>query len=365
MNLSKILNLILLLCSVSVCTEGIAQPQIKICITGRVVENLKSYGQSFINAAYLARDENKLADKIEIKKYFYNNSPLEPIHAYKQMLNDGCAAIIGFEYLSDLLLVVTEQQNNSDNIPIFTSYASTTDNEQLPKNIFIFMPSYNFQAKKMLRYLQKRFTKIENVLLITEINREEMRKYKDVYSYELKKKKIKHDTFDFLENDNQILDKLNRFLNKNKYKYVFLLSGAIASAKIADAINDNNITFIGTENFGSSVSQTFFMRLNNKIIHSYFLRNLDFLKPNPRLLKFERIYTQKFHEKPTILAAYTYDAMNILLKSYIRMGAVNTHNIYLINYNGVTGAYLKDTKFNRSINSIILSVTKDGYAYEE
>lgn len=364
MNLSSIPKIIiLLLFSVSVWTDVIAQPQINICLTGRVVENLKSYGQSFLNAAYLARDQNNLADKVEINSYFYNNRPLEPIHVYNKMVHDGCAAIIGFEYLSDLLLATKEQK--SDKIPIFTSYASTTNADQLPKNIFIFMPSYDSQAKKMLDYLHKRFNKIDNVLVITEINRDEMLKYKEVYSYELGKENIKYDTFDFLENDSDILAKLNKFLNKNKYNYVFLLSGAIASAKIADAMNDHNTIFIGTENFGSSVSQSFFMRLKDKVIRSYFIRNLDFLKPSPILSKFERTYLQKYHENPTILAAYTYDAMNIILKSFNKSGVVDTYSMFPINYDGVTGVYLRDNKFHRSTDYVILSVTKDGYIYEQ
>lgn len=364
MNLSSILKIITaLILSLLVWADVIAQPQINICFTGRVVENLKSYGQSFLNAAYLARDQNNLTNKIEIKNYFYNNRPLEPIHVYNQMVHEGCAAIIGFEYLSDLLLAAKEQKN--DEIPIFTSYASTTKADQLPQNIFIFMPSYDSQAKKMLHYLHKRFSNIDNVLLITQINRDEMLKYKEVYSYLLSKKNIKYDTFDFLENDRHILDRLNKFLSKNKYNYVFLLSGAIASAKIADAMNDHNTIFIGTENFGSSVSQTFFMRLHDKVIRSYFIRNLDFLKPTPRLAKFEKAYSQKYHEKPTILAAYTYDAMNIILRSFNKMGSVDTGSIFVVNYDGVTGAYLRNNKFYRSTNYIILSVTKDGYAYEQ
>lgn len=38
------------------------------------------------------------------------------MHIYNQMVNDSCSAIIGFEYLSDLLLAVKEQKN--DTIPI-------------------------------------------------------------------------------------------------------------------------------------------------------------------------------------------------------------------------------------------------------
>lgn len=345
------------------CFSVNAQSQIKICLTGRVVENLKSYGQSFLNAAFLAKEQNNIGDKVEIKAYFYNNRPLEPMHIYNQMVNDGCSAIIGFEYLSDLLLAIKEQKN--DTIPIFTSYASTTNKDKLPKNIFIFMPSYDYLAEKMLNYLHDRYKKMDDILLITEINREEMLKYKDVYSIALKKDHIKYTTFDFLENDNNFERKIKKFLNKKKYQYVFLLSGAIASAKIADIINDHNTIFIGTENFGSSVSQTFFIRLKDKNIRSHFIRNLDFIKPNDSLSKFENTYTKNYHEKPTILAAYTYDAMRIILKALNKTGTINTNSILGINYRGITGASLKNHHFYRSTNSVILSVNHDGYVYEK
>lgn len=363
MNFSKISKLIIFIFCALACAHVFAQPKIKICLTGRVVENLQAYGQSFLNAAYLSKEQNGFSDQVEIKNYFYNNRPLEPIHVYDQMVRDKCSAIIGFEYLSDLLLATKVQK--SERIPIFTSYASSTNKDKLPKNVFIFMPSYNFLVNKMLGYLHTHFNKIQNVLLVTEINRDEMRKYKEVYSDALTKENTKYDTFDFLENDVAFEGKLNKFLADKKYKYVFLLSGAIASAKIANIMNDHNTIFIGTENYGSSTSQTFYMRLNDKVIRSYFIRNLDFLKPSVTLSDFESTYTKKYHTKPTLLAVYTYDATNIILNSFKELGSVNTNDVFHINYTGITGAYLKNNKFYRSNNYVVLSVGKDGYKYEK
>ena len=121
MNLLSSFKIIILFFFILISTCGHAKPKIKICLTGRVVENLKSYGKSFLNAAYLAKKENDSTNKIEIKSYFYNNRPLEPVHIYNQMVADSCSAIIGFEYLSDLLLATKVQK--SEMIPIFTSYA--------------------------------------------------------------------------------------------------------------------------------------------------------------------------------------------------------------------------------------------------
>ena len=90
----------------------------------------------------------------------------------------------------------------------------------------------------------------------------------------------------------------------------------------------------------------------------------DFIHPNDILSKFKNTYTQKYHEKPTVLAAYTYDSMSIILKSMEKTGILNTNSIFSIDYTGVTGAYLKNHQFYRSSNYVILSVNNDGYAYE-
>lgn len=341
-----------------------AQSPVKICLTGRAVENFKSYGQSFQNTAEFAVENNKISKKIELKSYFFNNRPLEPLRVYQKMIHDGCSAIIGFEYLSDLLLALKEQKNTE--IPIFSSYASTITTDVLPDNVFLFMPHYNFLANKMVEYLQSRSNKLQDVLLITEINRDDMRKYKDAYSDILNKASIPFDTYDFLENDTIPSARFSTFLGKRKYKYIFMLSGAIPSAKIANYLNNPEVVFIGTENFGSSVSQTFFMQLDNKKINAHFIRNLDFVKPGRHgLANFQKIYYEKYHENPTILSAYTYDAIQIIAKALIQNNAINTKNIMKINYRGITGAYLENNKFYRSDEYVILSINKDGYVYEK
>lgn len=310
----------------------------------------------------MARQLIKSQYQIEIRSYFYNNRPLEPLSVYKKMVQDGCSAIIGFEYLSDLLLVIKEQKN--ERIPIFTSYASTKETEHLPKNIFIFMPSYDFLAKKMLLFLQKKFPKIVNVLLITEINRDEMCRYKEVYSKALTKMNIGFDKFDFLENDDTFEAKLSDFLRNKRYNFVFLLSGGLASSKIANLMNDHKTVFIGTENFGSSASQTFFMRLKNKEINSYFIRNIDFVSRSEEISNFENKYMKIYHTRPTVLSVYTYDAANLIFKTFMKYHSVLTRNVLKTKYSGITGAQVKNNKFYRSERNVILSVKNNGYQHE-
>lgn len=334
-----------------------------LCLAGRIVKSLPTYGESFSNAAYLARKQQGLADKIKIANYFYDNKPLEPARIYQKMREDGCNAIIGFEYLSDLLLVAKTQPD--EKITIFSSYASTLKGDQLPKNIFLFMPLYNVLAEKMIHFLIDRFKKIDHVMLMTEIDREEMKKYKIAYSEVLHKDHIRFDTFDFLEDDANLESKLQTYLKEKKYCFIFLLAGTNSSSRIANIMDHKNIIFIGTENFGSSVYQSFYIRLNNKKIQSYFIRNLDFLNSNSLLIKFQTDYAKRFHSKPTLLSAYTYEAANILMAAYKKSGNFNSASILNTHFYGLTGASIKNHAFYRSQNSIVLSVGKNGYQYEK
>lgn len=334
-----------------------------ICLTGRIVEIIDSYGRSFHHAAEMALEENNLKNKIQLRYYFYDNKPLQPIYTYHKMIADGCSAIIGFEYLSDLLLVIKEQ--NIKNIPIFTSYSSLLSTDKIPNNIFVFMPTYDYHAAKMVNFLEKKFNFLNNLLLITEINREEMLRYKKAYSKELVKRNIQFYSYDFLTNDPLTLVKLKNYIKNKKYKYIFLLSGATISAKIVDFLKISNAVYIGTENFGSTVSPSFYTRLTNKKIKAYFIRNLDYIESSKKLSSYKEKYVLRFKTLPTVMSAYTYDAVNIISKTFLQTGSMDTNNIYKLSHQGITGAYIKNNKFFHSKKYIFLSVYDGGYQFEK
>ncbi len=363
MNLSTVYKILLLVFTAISMQQAEANSSNIICLTSRVAENLPTYKSSFENAAYLALQQSKAINQVIIKTYFYANNPLAPAETYSKLKADNCSAIIGFEYLSDLLLAIKLQNNT--NIPIFTSYASTENSNILPKNIFIFMPSYKYLAEKMVIFLQHKFGKLKNVLIITDLNREAMLGYKEAYTTLFKKERIKYDTLDILESDDQLVDKVKNYTHGKKYNYVFLLSGALTASKIANLMNDHQTIFIGTENFGSSVEQSFYIRLSDKVIRAYFVRNIDFLKFDPKLQKFRTVYIAKYHAEPTVLSAYTYDATRIILETLEKKGTINTDNIFQTNYDGITGAYIKDGAFHRSNKYVILSIGKNGYYAEK
>ena len=185
----------------------------KICLTGRIVSSLPSYGQSFINAAQLAVGDNN-ASLVEIKTYFYAGSQTGSIEAYKQMISDKCTAIVGYEYLSDLLMV--EKYQKMTDIPIFSTYSSSLSSESVPRNIISFVPYYNFLSQKMVEFLVKT-EHIEKILIITDVGRDEMLRYKNAYTGLLKDRSIQYATFDYVENDPNYLFNLQKKMLKNKY----------------------------------------------------------------------------------------------------------------------------------------------------
>jgi len=340
-----------------------SQKVVTICLTGKVETILPAYKAAFLNAADLALKNNSNTGSFLLKFYFFDNKPLAALRVYHEMLDDNCSAIIGYEYLSDLLLVSKEQKDT--NIPIFTSYASSLNADQLPKNIFIFMPSYDYQAEKMVNFLEKKYGHLGNVLVLTEVDTTALAKYKEAYQYILGDKKIRFDTFDFLANDQSFDEKLKLFLRDKHYDYVFVLGAAVGSTKVIDIMNDHKTVFIGTEYFGSSTNQSVFSRLKDKNVTAYIIRNIDLIKKTKALSDFSENYVMHYKMSPNPLAVYTYDAMNILIRAFDEFKSVSTNDILKLDYIGISKAYLKNGSFHRSSEYIILLLEKNGFTYVE
>lgn len=331
-----------------------------ICLTGRIEKILPSYAVANINAAKLALIDSNMKNKI--KTYYYNNTPMAPLKAYNRMVRDGCSAIIGFAYLSDLKLIGIEQ--SGEEIPILTSYASNSYGHNLPKNIFLFKPTYDYLAEKMISYVEKKHITPKNYIILTEINRESMLQYKIAYMNVLKQRNIRQKSIDFIKVDVNLIDKIKHIISVNRENVIILLAGTISSAHIADRFPYKNNLYIGTENFGSSSAQSFYERIHNKKINSFFIRNLDYLKGSALLNRFKRRYEEKYLKSPLILSAYTYDATRIIANSLNGSNSISPDSLRKTDYKGVTGIQIKNRKIIRSKNFVIMNVTLHGYRYE-
>ena len=355
MNLFRVIPLLLII------SINYSFADVKICLTGKLMQSLSSYKAPFYNGANLAANHDS---NIYFPKFLYDEDPLAPIYKYKEMIKSKCDAMIGFEYLSDLQSINNLEKNT--NIPIFTSYATTLDNQKLKNNIFIFKPTYNYLASKMYDFLESKFGNVNNVLIATETDRESTSEYEEAYRNIFDNKKIKYKVIHFLEKSPNIYDKFKGL--KGKYKYIFLLAGSESSKTIANEINDDNTIFVGTENFGSSSAKTFWYLLNKnnkKNIKAYFIRNIDFNnKSNTLLNNFYSKYKSKYNAVPLTLSAYTYDAVNIV-KNAISGGIFSYKNILKHDYVGVTGAYIKGGVFHRSKNYVIIKIKDGKYLIEK
>lgn len=69
----------------------------------------------------------------------------------------------------------------------------------------------------------------------------------------------------------------------------------------------------------------------------------------------------KYKIAPILLAAYTYDAMRIILNTAKKANIININNVTSQNYQGVTGIYIKNHHFYRSSEYAILSINPEGY----
>ena len=103
------------------------------------------------------------------------------------------------------------------------------------------MPTYDFHATKMLSFLKRKFGKISHALLITEVDRPDLDKYKTAYKNLFDQNKIQYDLLDFIGNDNQFEEKPHRFTLGKNYNFVFVLSGAVGSTKIINKMNNQKI----------------------------------------------------------------------------------------------------------------------------
>lgn len=354
--LKKIIFSILILYSYSIFAS---QPSIQICLTGKLAESLPVYKTFISNAANLAWEENGKNQNIHITYYFFDNKPLSAIHAYDQMISHHCSAIIGYEYLSDLLLV--SRLNNKSKIPIFTSYASSLSHEHISNNTFMFMPYYDTTSNIMIKFLKKRFRKLNNILIITEIDRPDLTRYKISYEKLLRENNSTFDSFDYLQNDTTFEKNLILFSKNKTYRFVFVLTGAIGATKALNIMNNHKTIFIGTENFGSSSNQSVFPRLHDKSINVFTIRNIDFLAATPAMQAFERRYQNRFGVNASPLSIYTYDAMNFIIHSFKKFSNADVSSLLKINMHGVTGARIYKGRFYRSNQAALLSMGKNGF----
>ena len=72
----------------------------------------------------------------------------------------------------------------------------------------------------------------------------------------------------------------------------------------------------------------------------------------------------RYKTMPNPLSVYTYDSMKIILKTLAKNNVINTKTVLETNFHSITGAQIKNGKFYRSNQYVILSVNEKGFVYE-
>jgi ABC-type branched-subunit amino acid transport system substrate-binding protein len=69
----------------------------------------------------------------------------------------------------------------------------------------------------------------------------------------------------------------------------------------------------------------------------------------------------KFKKLPTLLSAYTFDAVKMIVTASKANNKLSMKEILRSNYNGITGVRINNQRSLKSNNYAILSVEEDGY----
>ncbi len=340
------------------CNTGFAATKLIICLTGKVENEYSFYQSSLINGVKLAINDIKPRFSYVVKSYFFGNDPLSALSTYHSMIKDGCSAIIGFEYLSDLKLISKKDLNKK--IPIISPYSSSLDGENIPKNILMLMPKYDYLVNTMYDFMLKKWGVLSNILIVTETDRPDLVDYKLSYEKIFFVNQVKYDEFNYVQTDHYLEQELKNFIAKRKYNFVIMLGGANTSIKILNTFNDANIKFIGTENFGSSNYQSVIPMITNPKVEAYVIRNIDYLSADSQIRVFKKRYEKMFFENPLPLSAYAYDAMSVVLMAYQKNHNFADDLFYKIDYKSITGITINNNIYHRSRKFSIINMRHDG-----
>ncbi len=314
-----------------------------VCLADRIVKSIPYYGKSFVNGAELAISTFTQKDRVKLKTYFYDWEPLDAIKAFKAMQDDSCSVIVGFSYLTDAMLV--DRRNVS--LKIFSPFAGFYGTPKLSNNFFTFKPPLEKFSESIIK-LSLRIGKKRPYIVFVEENRNSSLEYLKAYKNSLRSRHIKFKVFHILEGSNKIESVLADNSSVLSKSNIILLSGVVTSSKIINSLSDKENIFFGTENFGSSTAKSIFNRINNKKEKIYFARNLDYIdKTNHKLSSFRTLYKSKYNTDPTVLSAYTFDAVSASLEAY-KLNPLEKLDFSNPSYNGITGIAFKNNTYSRS-----------------
>ncbi len=294
---------------------------LKICLTGTTVKSIPTYGEAFVNGAEMAKELalKKFGKNIEIKKFYYDRTGLAPLNAAKEMVKDGCHAIIGFCTGNDLLAV--KDYVKKENILVYSIYGDFHQDLQAAPSLMTIQPKASFLMDKFFQKIEATTKAIDKYLIVTSIDRSEMNSYYLAYTEKLKSMRKSYLTVNVLEKTGNIDPFVEAYRKeKNNIKGIILLTRSVVAAQLSDFVFEENKgqnlpIILGTGYFGSSALPAFLNYAKHKEITAYFPTLNCLCDPNKNFQNFVQTYRSKFNLEPMLLSAYTYDAVNFIAQS--------------------------------------------------
>ncbi len=330
-----------------------------ICLTGTTVKMFPKYGEAFVNGAEMALSEDESVD-FEIKKFYYDKTPLAALESYRNMRKEKCDYILGFSTGNDLITISEEAKKGK--IPIFSIYGDQSEIINSNPYIHTLQPKPDYLLKPLFFKLKKEHKRIRNVLIVTAVDRGSMTLYRNEYVRNLKTKGIKFKNIDILEGEPQF-EILNKYLLSESVDTLILLTRSSLAAKVTSIVKKKNkkILILGTKYFGSSALPAYLKYLEDKNVDAYFSRHGCLCDSNREFRLFKVRYKKRFKVSPMVISASSFDLVNYILKSQNEVGTTNYMKLLNTSFKGITGVEIYKKLKIKFTRNFVIKISNEKY----
>jgi hypothetical protein len=351
---------------------GVSAAEYKICLTGTLVKVFPDYGKAMNNGSAINLDTSKF----KLQEHFYDQNPLAPLRAMKEMVTAGCHGIIGFDFTDDLMIIrKLAEENNMLVISLYGDFNGqleahpTIRTMQIPTQQSI-NHLFNFASKSLGVKWQKPF-------VVTDVDRESMRAYRAALETRLGPGRSTANWVTSLERSFNIDAVKSEFVKQlDRTDVVVLLTRSRDAAAVSDMVYSlrprNPPVILGTKFFGSATLPAFQNMLKNKSVVSYVTRQSINTDPDPQFQEFLKKYTATYKSVPMDISALANDAIKIfdLAAKKIVKGKSDTvatlrtkmlEAARKISYAGVTGVNVAPPLKFTYTKSFIIKIDQSGY----
>lgn len=337
---------------------------LKVCLTGATEKTIPHYGDAFYQGALLAYEKlpKNLQQKIEIVTDYYDPKPLAAFHKVKDLLLKRCSVIVGFSTGNDLL--AANMQIEKTPILVISIYGDPHPDLKKSKSIITLQPGPEELLGHTLNNAE--IAKGASALVVTAVDRSEMKYYQDVFKRLGQSRFSKVDYVDVLESDQKI-SHVEDILRNNSYEYLVLLTRSSLAAQITDRTKGRDVKVLGTKYFGSAELPAYLNFLSNKNISAYFSRQNQLDLKDEKIREFYSGFEKRFKKSPMIISMESFNIINYLTlfldltDSYSPDEVIRAVNSSEKSFFGIGGVEANPLKNLKHTGRYFLKVTSSGY----